>query len=398
MRLVAQWTLLVLLSCTVWCAHSTAQTPELAKLGMSDVQPEEGPFVKVEGGFMVPYVLTVPGSNVKIEMVPVPGGTYKMGSSEDSVGHSEDEAPQVEVQVGPMWVAKVETTWREYKLYMSMYQLFKNLESKGLRRVDGSNAVDAVTAPTELYDPSFTFEFGQEPDLPAVTMTQYAAKQYTKWLSKLTGHQYRLPTEAEWEYACRAGAATAYHFGDDPAELDEYAWYIENSEERPHAVGSKKPNAFGLYDMHGNVMEWSVDAYTEDGYAQVADKPQPLSFIDSVRWPDSFDNRVVRGGSWQDEPERLRSAARIGSEDEDWKAEDPNVPLSPWWFTDDPSRGVGFRVFRSLQPVDEALLPKFWDVDHEDIEFDVESRISGGRGVQSVVDPTLAEDIKNANQ
>ena len=366
-------------------------------LGISSTKPSEGPVVEVEGGFMVPYSLTVPGSEVVIEMVPVPGGKFLMGSAEDSEGHKEDESPQIEVEVGPMWVGKYETTWKQYQLYMSMYQLFKSLESKGLRVVKGDNVVDAVTAPTELYDSSFTYEYGRDPKLPAVTMTQYAAKQYTKWLSKLTGDQYRLPTEAEWEYACRAGSQSAYTFGDDTGELGDYAWYIENSDEHPHEVGLKKPNAFGLFDMHGNVMEWAIDGYTEDGYAEVADK-SPMAFMDSVRWPVSFDQRTVRGGSWQDEAEQLRSAARLGSEDEDWKAEDPNVPLSPWWYTDDPARGVGFRLFRSFKPLDSEVIGKFWEIDNEDIEFDVEMRISGGRGAQSVIDPSLAEDIKKANQ
>ncbi len=394
MRFIVCWATVLLVAAT--CSRPAISADDLPT-GISKTKPAEGPSVAVEGGFMVPYTLTVPGSSVHIEMVPVPGGTFKMGSSDDSAGHAEDEAPQVEVQIGPMWVAKYETTWAEYKLYMSMYQLFKNLESQGLRVASESNAVDAVTAPTELYDPSFTFEFGEEDKLPAVTMTQYAAKQYTKWLSKLCGQQYRLPTEAEWEYACRAGTQTVYSFGDDEDQLGDYAWYSENADEKPHEVGGKKPNPFGLYDMHGNVMEWAIDGYAEDGYAAIADKPQPLAIMDAVHWSDSAEDRAVRGGSWQDLAEDLRSAARIGSEDEDWKDEDPNVPLSPWWYTDDPSRGVGFRLFRSYQPIAPEMISKFWEIDHDDIRFDVDSRISGGRGIQSVVDPGLADEIKKAN-
>ncbi|MCA9126126.1 MAG: SUMF1/EgtB/PvdO family nonheme iron enzyme [Planctomycetales bacterium] len=349
----------------------------------------------VDGGYMIPYTLRVPGSAVDIEMIPVRGGSFRMGSSEDSAEHEEDEGPVVEVKVGPMWVAKYETTWGQYRLYMSMYKLFKDLESQGLRKLTDNNSVDAVTAPTELYDPTFTFEFGQDDNLPAVTMTQFAAKQYTKWLSKLTGHQYRLPSEAEWEYACRAGTSTAYGFGDDPSQLEEYAWYYDNADELPHLVGQKQPNAFGLYDMHGNVMEMAIDGYTEDGYGSLAEKTQPMSILQSIHWAEEADNRVVRGGSFQDDPEALRSAARIGSADREWKEQDPNVPLSPWWFTDDPSRGVGFRIFRSYDSVDEDTIKKFWDVDNEDIAFDIEMRLSEGRGTQLPVDQTLSEDIKN---
>lgn len=369
-----------------------AQQPEP---GMASSQPAEGPYVKVEGGYMVPYILRVPGSRVEIAMVPVPGGKFKLGSDESSAGHVDDEGPQIELEVGPMWVAKYETTWLQYQLYMSMYKVFKDLQGQGLRKVDDSNRADAVTAPTELYDPTFTFEYGQDPKLPAVTMTQYAAKQFTKWLSKLTGHQYRLPTEAEWEYACRAGSETEYHFGDDPENLGDYAWFFDNSDELPHEVGTKKPNAFGLYDMHGNVMEWVVDGYTEEGYAAIAER-NPKSFLDAIQWPEAFDNRVVRGGSFQDDAEQLRSAARLGSEDEDWKLEDPNIPLSPWWYTDDPSRGIGFRLFRSYQPLDQERIIKFWDIDNEDIQLDVEMRLNEGRGVLAPVDPSLAESIDGA--
>ena len=369
------------------------ETVDSASRGLSKAKPDSGPFVEVEKGFMVPYTLTVPGSKVEIEMVPVPGGKFKLGTAEDADHFCEEEGPQVEVEVGPMWVAKYETTWEQYLLYMSMYKVFKNLQSDGLRRVEDSNRVDAVTAPTELYDPSYTFEYGQGDRLPAVSMTQYAAKQYTKWLSKLTKEQYRLPTEAEWEYACRAGSESAFHFGDDESSLEDYAWYADNSDEKPHDVGTKEPNTFGLFDMHGNVMEWVIDGYTEDGYAALADKDLK-TFADAIQWSETFDQRSVRGGSFQDEADRVRSAARIGSEDEDWKAEDPNYPLSPWWYTDDPARGIGFRIFRSYHPVDNELITKFWDIDNEDIQIDVDMRLQEGRGVLTPVDPSLADDIK----
>ncbi len=363
-------------------------------VGIAKEKPASGPFVKVDEGYMVPYTLTIPGSDVKFEMIPVPGGTFKFGSPEDEDGFEDDQGPQVEVKVDPMWIAKHETTWKQYRLYMSMYKLFKDLGSRGMRKLTPENEVDAVTAPTELYEPSFTFEFGQDDDLPAVTMTQYSAKQFTKWLSKLTGQQYRLPAEAEWEYACRAGTDTAFHFGDDPDDLDDYAWYYDNSDELPHPVGEKKPNPFGLHDMHGNVMEWVIDGYAEDGYASLASKNPPLKVSDTLRWAESYDNRVVRGGSFQDDPEQLRAAAKITSEDDDWREDDPNIPLSPWWYTSDPSRGIGFRIFRSYKPLGNELIAKFWDIDNEDIEFDVDIRLSGGRGAKAVVDPELAKEIE----
>jgi len=365
----------------------------LSKLGFANSQPTHGPFVEVDGRFMVPYQLVIPGSSVTVEMIPVPGGEFQMGSPED------DESPQVLVKVQPMWVAKTETSWREYGLYMSMYRLFNSITRKGLRKVDASNEVDAVTAPTELYDSTFTYKFGQDAELPAVTMTQFAAKQYTKWLSKLTGHQYRLPTEAEWEYASRAGSTSSYCFGDDEAELGDYAWYMDNSEEQPHPVGKKKPNAFGLHDMHGNVMEWVIDEYTEDGFLVLADKTQPIPFTEAILWPTNVERRGLRGGSWQDFAEDCRCAKRMGcGEEEEWKELDPNLPLSPWWYTNDPTRGVGFRIFRSYQPLDAQLISKFWEVDHQYLEEDVTSRLKEGRGIRCVVDSDLAEEIKSLQQ
>lgn len=365
-------------------------------LGISKTKPETGPSVAIDGGYMVPYRMAIPGSEVTFEMIPVPGGVFTMGSSEDSPEHAEDEGPQVKIAVDPMWVARTEVSWAEYKLFMSMYRLFKTFEQDKIRKVDASTMPFALTAPTQLYEPTFTYEYGEDPEMPAVTITQYAAKQYAKWLSGLTGHQYRLPTEAEWEYACRAGTTTAYSFGDDPSKLGEYAWYAENSEEKLHPVGSKKPNPWGLYDMHGGVMEWCIDGHPDDGYAALAKKPQPVHFTEAIQWPTELNNRVLRGGSWEDEPAQLRSAARLASDDEEWKVTDPNIPKSPWWYTDDPARGVGFRLFRSFKPLDAELAKKFYEIDNEDIQLSVDIRLEEGRGVRGYSDPSLAEEIKKS--
>jgi formylglycine-generating enzyme len=277
---------------------------------------------------MVPYTLKIPGSDVQIEMLPVAGGEFLFGSSEDDPNRREDEGPQVKVTVAPMWVAKTETTWAQYGEYMKLYAIFKEFESRGERIVSSDKMADAITAPTELYEPSYTYEYGDKPEQPAVTMTQYAAQQFTKWLSLLTGAQYRLPTEAEWEYACRAGTTTAYSWGDEADAMDDYAWYIENADDGLPLVGTKKPNAFGLHDMHGSVAEWTVNQYTEDGYSWLADK-KSVQAIDVVQWPTQSSPCVVRGGSWEMEPEELRSATRMASDDEVWKEDDPNFPRSP---------------------------------------------------------------------
>ena len=362
--------------------------------GISKSKPEKGPAVKVAEGYMVPYAVSIPGSDVSFEMIPVPGGTYKMGSPEDEEGRLDDEGPQIEVTVDPMWVAKTEVTWAEYKQYMDLYQVFKDFEAKGERMVNDGNRTDAITAPTELYEPTFTYEYGEEPNQPAVTMTQYAAQQYSKWLSLITNQQFRLPTEAEWEWAARAGTTTAYSWGDDPEKVGEFAWYFDNADEGAPPVASKKPNAFGLYDMHGSVAEWTVNQYDEKGYAGFAKAKGPLKAVDAVAWPESASPCVVRGGSWEMDPEQLRSAARFSSDDEEWKYEDPNLPKSPWWFTSDPSRGVGFRLFRSYQSLPSDKIVKFWEASAQDVKDDIEFRLIDGRGGMGLVDKLLPEAIK----
>ena len=230
-----------------------ADSPDAASVGIAKTKPADGPSVEVDGGFMVPYSFKIPGTDVTIDMVPIPGGTYMMGSPDDEDGRKDDEGPQIEVNVDPMWVAKTEINWAQYKEYMNLYAIFKEFESNGERTVSDDNKADAITAPTELYDASFTFEYGEEPQQPAVTMTQYSAQQYTKWLSRVTDQQYRLPTEAEWEYVARAGTKTTYYWGDGEDGIDDNAWYFDNCDEGVKAVGEKKPNPFGLYDMLGSV-------------------------------------------------------------------------------------------------------------------------------------------------
>ncbi|KAA5544680.1 formylglycine-generating enzyme family protein [Roseiconus nitratireducens] len=376
---------------------SPAQTATAEVPGISAEKPSEGPSVKVDEGYMVPYTFRVPGTDKTVEMIPVPGGEYLMGSPESEADRRDDEGPQIKVTVDPMWVSKTEVTWGLYKEYMNLYGIFKQFESSGKRPVDDSNKVDAITAPTELYDPTFTYEYGEEPNQPAVTMTQYAAQQFTKWLSLITGNQYRLPTEAEWEYAARGGTKTAYSWGDESDDIDDYSWYFDNADEGQVDVASKKPNPFGLYDMHGNVAEWTVNAYTENGYEDFADKA-PLNATDAVVWPDQPSPCVVRGGSWEMDPEDLRSAARLPSDDEEWKSEDPNFPRSPWWFTSDPARGVGFRIFRSYKPLPKEKISKFWEAQSEDVMLDVQSRLDGGRGGLGLVDPELPKVIEAMKQ
>jgi formylglycine-generating enzyme required for sulfatase activity len=300
---------------------------------------------------MKPYSQRLRHTTVKFDMLPIPGGEFVMGSPEDEADRAEDEGPQHPVKIDPFWMGKFEVTWDEYDVWrLSLDAQRRKLAGRKADQVD--EAADAVTRATKEYQP---MDFGMGHDgFPAISMTQLAAKQYCEWLTVKTGQYYRLPTEAEWEYACRAGTETAYSWGDSVDPIDEYAWYYENSEDRYHKIGLKKPNPWGLHDMHGNVAEWVLDRYDANFYSQFStDEPAifPVSVPDGEEYP-----RVVRGGSWYDDPDLLRSAARVSSTS-DWKIQDPQLPQSKWYLTD--AQFVGFRVVRPLNPPTEDEIKKY---------------------------------------
>ncbi|MCG8651925.1 MAG: formylglycine-generating enzyme family protein [Pirellulales bacterium] len=285
---------------------------------------------------MKPYEEVIEHTELTIAMVPIPGGSFQMGSPESEADRKDDEGPQREIKISPFWMGKYEVTWDQYDAWG---EGIDQLRRKALRVKAGPRdiLVDGVSKPTEPYtDMSFGMGTG---DYPAICMTQHAARTFCKWLTAKTGRYYRLPTEAEWEYACRAGTTTAYSFGEDPAELEEYGWFFDNSDDAYQEVGQLKPNPWGLHDMHGNVAEWVLDQYWEDLYEQKTDQVDPLAI------PLKLYPRVVRGGGWNDDPDMLRSAARRGS-DPQWKKQDPQDPRSIWYHTD--ARAVGFRVVRPL--------------------------------------------------
>jgi formylglycine-generating enzyme required for sulfatase activity len=300
---------------------------------------------------MKPYTNTIPGTPVMYAMVPIPKGEYMMGSPESEPKSSPDEHPQHKVAIEPFWMGEFEVTWNEYELWMYADESKPHAPNGATNYTDGDVA-DAVTRPTKPY---VEMSFGMGKDkFPAISMTQHAANKYCEWLSAKTGHFYRLPTEAEWEYACRAGTTTAYSFGDDASKVGEYAWFGDNSDLKYQKVGKKKPNPWGLYDMHGNVAEWCLDQYDPDYYKQFAGKvtTEPWN-VAKKPYPHS-----VRGGSWSDDPDRLRSASRTNSVPA-WKMQDPQLPKSIWFLTD--AQFVGFRIIRPLSVPSAEDMRKYWN-------------------------------------
>jgi formylglycine-generating enzyme required for sulfatase activity len=297
------------------------------------------------------YSSKVPKTEAAYHMVAIKGGDFLMGSPDAEPGRQPNEGPQTKVKLSPFWIGKYEVTWDEYEPFMiTPVDRYKNGARKDYNPAIHSD-VDAVTSPTAPYT-EMSFGMGQR-GFPAISMTQHGANKYCEWLSAQTGHFYRLPTEAEWEYACRAGTNTAYSFGDDPAQLGQYAWYVDNSEEKYHKVGKKKPNPWGLYDMHGNVMEWTADKYLPDYFKRL-----PTPAVDPFVRPDSLYPRTVRGGGWASDPEQLRSAFRIGSEAA-WQQQDPQLPKSVWYLTD--AQWLGFRLVRPKEIPSAEEMYFYWN-------------------------------------
>jgi formylglycine-generating enzyme required for sulfatase activity len=273
-----------------------------------------------------PYKTTISNTTVSYVMAPIPAGEFMMGSA------AGEAKPQHTVKLDAFWMQAHEVTWDAYLMFMFVDQANERGKPDPL--------VDGLSRPTSPY---VEMSFGRgHAGFPAISMTQHAANKFAQWLSSRTGEFYRLPTEAEWEYACRAGTAAA-------GKLDDQAWFAKNSAspEFPrgtyHKVGTKTANAWGLYDMLGNVMEWTLDQY-----APYTTAPAQNPWVKSTApYP-----HAVRGGSWNDPETRIACTIRVAS-DASWKKQDPQLPKSIWYMTD--AQWLGFRLVRpaTLPTVEE---------------------------------------------
>jgi formylglycine-generating enzyme required for sulfatase activity len=279
------------------------------------------------------YDQDLPGSSVKFKMVPIPAGSFSIGSPNTEAGRENDEGPQKKVELSAFWMAEHEVTFAEWDVF------FKAVDVPQTKAI----ALDAVSRPTAQYI-DLTWGMGRDGKQPTNSMSQAATIMYCKWLYAKTGIFYRLPTEAEWEYACRAGSTT------DPKNLKEYAYYKDNSNGKFQKVNQLKPNAWGLYDMLGNLSEWTLDQYDASAYQKLSEK-EPVN-PPAARYP-----RVVRGGSYLSEAKECRCANRIPSL-ADWNKRDPQIPKSRWWLTDGMS--VGFRLVRPAQQPSKDEIEKFF--------------------------------------
>lgn len=238
-------------------------------------------------------------NSIGMKLRLIPPGRFLMGSPEDEPFRTKNESPVHEVQLSrPFFMGIHEVTLGQFQSFVkaSGYQTEAEKDGKGALRLN------AVNAALEM-DPRCTWRnpgWQQSDDHPAVCLSWNDALSFCRWLSKQEGKRYRLPTEAEWEYACRAGTRTVYFFGDEPAKLSDFAWHKGNSRRQAQPVGRFKPNAFGLFDTHGNAAEFCADFYEEDYYQHcpIADPQGPATGME----------RIGRGGSWNGV--RLRAAMR----------------------------------------------------------------------------------------
>ncbi|MCD7970942.1 MAG: SUMF1/EgtB/PvdO family nonheme iron enzyme [Alistipes sp.] len=320
--------------------------PGMAQSGPTEIFEEAATITSFES-----YTEFIPGTGVSFEMKAIPGGTFTIGSPDKEAYSQDNEHPQKRVSVSPFFMAEVEVTWNEYWAFLAETMTEGRIVPAEVMAYNSRDDIDAVSGPTAPFgNPEQGWGGGTR---PAITMTHYAAEIYCKWLSMKTGKNYRLPTEAEWEYAARGGTETPYFFEGNPkkfsdrkfgraifkadtAVINSYVIYEKNSRNRTQEPSKVHPNPFGLKNMLGNVMEYTADYYSEDAFARLPD-----GAVDP-KGPESGTEYVVRGGMYSDDAADVRSASRRPTDHERWLRTDPQQPKSIWWYSD--IKGIGFRV------------------------------------------------------
>ena len=296
----------------------------------------------------IDYVEKIPGTPVSFKMKAIKGGTFVLGSKSNEDYRQSDEGPQREVEVNSIWMGEIEVTWDEYLAFFSATssQGRKEAEETSDEEVDG---ISGATPPWGAPDQGWGI--GKR---PAITMTHHAATTYCRWLSQVTGKKYRLPSEAEWEYAARGGTTGAYFFEGEPKDFEKeglinklfgaktegissYAVYQGNSQDKTQEPSIVEANPFGLKNMLGNVAEFCLDYYDPAVYGKY-----PKGIVKNPRGPRKGTEHVVRGGSYSSTAKELRVANRDYTKTKDWLVTDPQIPKSIWWYSD--SKNVGFRV------------------------------------------------------
>ena len=294
----------------------------------------------------------IPKSAVSFNMIAIPGGTFSLGSPADELYRGDDEGPVKTVEISPFFMAEVEVTWNEYMaFYAQTSGEGRSTDTEGLRK--NADELDAIVGATPPYgQPDQGWGKG---DRPAISISYHAAETYCKWLSQVTGKNYRLPTEAEWEYAARGGTQGPWFFDVNPKKvmkkglfkshpdttiINSYVVYLENSGLKTQKPDFVQANPWGLKNMLGNVAEFTADWYSPEAYAAIADGTK------DPKGPATGQEHVIRGGFYRSTAADVRVANRDYTRTTDWLKTDPQVPKSIWWYSD--CFHVGFRVVCDL--------------------------------------------------
>jgi formylglycine-generating enzyme required for sulfatase activity len=248
----------------------------------------------------------VPARALRPALIELPGGTFVMGSPATEPGHLEDEGPQHRVAVSPFLICQTEVTQEQWEAVMGENPSDCAAGCDAKLPVQNVSWYDAIAYLNELT----TRENAARGESVELTRCYEVAGETVEWKDGCTG--YRLPTEAEWEYAARAGTRTAYSFGDDAGKLGDHAWYGENAGGQVHEVGTRNATPWGLHDVHGNVWEWVWDWY-EPYWSEAATDPRGPKEAEDTE--GSAVSRALRGGSFGFRSGDLRSASRYGDRD-----------------------------------------------------------------------------------